>query len=225
MKNLHTGVNTIKVRAYKPYTLDYDTNYYGPEYRDDTITVIVSSTIDESIKNINLGTAVLADYEFLGITAVTSSNINNIETAIIKAREEKGSDLTKMEIEKIASDTANRIEAAINEIVAGKGTLSDYQIIEQTSVKEENLEDVNWYLKQQGTSNESEIKSNISTLITALNYVNGGTTTLKYYQTLGITTVTSSNASNVKTTILAAKKEKGSNLTRTEIGKVILNIV
>ncbi|GAA0126306.1 hypothetical protein UT300019_22090 [Clostridium sp. CTA-19] len=87
------------------------------------------------------------------------------------------------------------------------------------------MKDVNWYLKEKVTTNESEIKSNVSTVITALNYVNSGTITLKYYQTLGITTVTSSNAINVKTAILAAKKEKGSKLTRAEIMKVVsLNI-
>ena len=47
LKNLHTGVNTIRVRAYKPYTLDFDRYYYGKDYKDDTITVIVPGNIDE----------------------------------------------------------------------------------------------------------------------------------------------------------------------------------
>lgn len=111
---------------------------------------------------------------------------------------------------------SNERESAIKEIINGQGKLSDYQIIGITSVK-----DVNWYLKEKVTTNESEIQSNVSTVITALNYVNSGTITLKYYQTL----VTSSNAINVKTAILAAKKEKGSKLTRAEIMKVVsLNI-
>ncbi len=57
-------------------------------------------------------------------------------------------------------------------------------------------------------------------MVAALNNINNGTMTIGYYQTLGITVVTSSNASNVKNAIIEAKKEKGSNLTRIEIGKV-----
>lgn len=220
LKNLHTGVNTIRVRAYKPYTVNLDPNYQGPEYRDDTITVIVQGSIDESIKNINSGTAVIADYELLGITKVTSSNIANVRNAIIAAKEKKGSDLTQTEIEQVVEYAANEKETAVKNIIAGQGKLSDYQILGITNVKEENLEDVNWYLKEKGITNESQIKTNVNAIVTALNNINSGTTTIGYYQTLGITVVTSSNASNVKTAIIEAKKEKGSNLTRIEIGKV-----
>ncbi|MDU1404206.1 MAG: hypothetical protein E6920_20130, partial [Clostridium sp.] len=85
--------------------------------------------------------------------------------------------------------------------------------------------DVNWYLKEKGTSNEAQIKTNVSNIVNTLNNVNAGTTTLSCYQTLGITTVTSSNVRNVKEAIIAAKKEKGSNLTRTEIKIIVLNII
>ncbi|WP_195980251.1 hypothetical protein [Clostridium butyricum] len=220
MKNLHTGVNTIRVRAYKPYTVNLDPNYQGPEYRDDTITVIVQGSIDESIKNINSGTAVIADYELLGITKVTSSNIANVRNAIIAAKEKKGSDLTQTEIEQVVEYAANEKETAVKNIIAGQGKLSDYQILGITNVKEENLEDVNWYLKEKGITDESQIKSNVNTVVSALSNINNGTMTLSYYQTLGITTVTSSNSTDVKNAIIEAKKEKGSNLTRIEIGKV-----
>ncbi|MDR5586767.1 hypothetical protein RGC78_04735, partial [Clostridium sp. 5N-1] len=62
---------------------------------------------------------------------------------------------------------------------------------------------------------------NINTIKTALNYINSGTTTISYYETLGIKTVNSSNASAVKTAILAAKKEKKNNLTKSEIKQVL----
>ena len=223
LKNLHTGINTIKVRAFKPYTVNLDPNYYGPEYIDNTIRVMVTSTIDESIKNINLGTAAIADFELLGITTVTSSNIRDVRNAIMVAREKKGSDLIQAEIEQVVEHASNEKETAVKEIIDGKGTISDYQIIGITNVKEENLEDVNWYLKEKGTSNEAQIKTNVSNIVNTLNNVNAGTTTLSCYQTLGITTVTSSNVRNVKESIIAAKKEKGSNLTRTEIGKIAEN--
>ncbi|MEX0110276.1 hypothetical protein AB2T61_03705, partial [Clostridium butyricum] len=224
LKNLHTGVNTIRVRAYKPYTVNLDPNYQGPEYRDDTITVIVQGSIDESIKNINSGTAVIADYELLGITKVTSSNIANVRNAIIAAKEKKGSDLTQTEIEQVVEYAANEKETAVKNIIAGQGKLSDYQILGITNVKEENLEDVNWYLKEKGITDESQIKSNVNTIVSALSNINNGTMTLSYYQTLGITTVTSSNLTDVKNAILVSRKEKESDLTRTEIQNIIIEL-
>ncbi|EDT76988.1 hypothetical protein [Clostridium butyricum] len=223
LKNLHTGINTIKVRAFKPYTVNLDPNYYGPEYIDNTIRVMVTSTIDESIKNINLGTAAIADFELLGITTVTSSNIRDVRNAIIVAREKKGSDLIQAEIEQVVEHASNEKETAFKEIIDGKGTISDYQIIGITNVKEENLEDVNWYLKEKGTSNENEIKNNVNIIVNALSNINNGTMTLSYYQTLGITTVTSSNVRDVRDVIIVAKEKKESNLTRTEIGKIAEN--
>ena len=224
LKNLHTGVNTIRVRAYKPYTVNLDPNYQGPEYRDDTITVIVQGSIDESIKNINSGTAVIADYELLGITKVTSSNIANVRNAIIAAKEKKGSDLTQTEIEQVVEYAANEKETAVKNIIAGQGKLSDYQILGITNVKEENLEDVNWYLKEKGITDESQIKSNVNTVVSALSNINNGTMTLSYYQTLGITTVTSSSSTDVKNAILVSRKEKASDLTRTEIQNIIIEL-
>ena len=103
--------------------------------------------------------------------------------------------------------------------------MNDYKMLGITNVKEENLEDVNWYLKEKGILKESEISKNINIIINTLSYVNKGTTSISYYQTLGITTVTSSNVSNVKNAIISAKKEKGSDLTRLEIEKVILNLI
>ncbi|MEX0061138.1 hypothetical protein AB2T64_20625, partial [Clostridium butyricum] len=223
LKNLHTGINTIKVRAFKPYTVNLDPNYYGPEYIDNTIRVMVTSTIDESIKNINLGTAAIADFELLGITTVTSSNIRDVRNAIMVAREKKGSDLIQAEIEQVVEHASNEKETAVKEIIDGKGTISDYQIIGITNVKEENLEDVNWYLKEKGTSNENEIKNNVNIIVSALSNINNGTMTLSYYQTLGITTVTSSNVRDVRNAIMVAKEKKESDLTRTEIGKIAEN--
>ncbi|APF25064.1 nitrite/Sulfite reductase ferredoxin-like half domain protein (plasmid) [Clostridium butyricum] len=183
------------------------------------------SNIVNTLNNVNAGTTTLSGYQILGITTVTSSNVRNVKDAIIAAKKEKGSNLTRTEIGKIAENAANIREAAVKEIVDGKGTISDYQIIGITNVKEENLEDINWYLKEKGTSNEAQIKTNVSNIVNTLNNVNAGTTTLSCYQTLGITTVTSSNVRNVKDAIIAAKKEKGSNLTRTEIKSIVLNII
>ncbi|MEX0061146.1 hypothetical protein AB2T64_20665, partial [Clostridium butyricum] len=184
------------------------------------VNIIVSA-----LSNINNGTMTLSYYQTLGITTVTSSNVRDVRNAIMVAKEKKESDLTRTEIGKIAENAANIREAAVKEIVDGKGTVNDYQIIGITNVKEENLEDVNWYLKEKGTSNEAQIKTNVSNIVNTLNNVNAGTTTLSCYQTLGITTVTSSNVRNVKESIIAAKKEKGSNLTRTEIKSIVLNII
>ena len=223
LKNLHTGINTIKVRAFKPYTVNLDPNYYGPEYIDNTIRVVVTSTIDESIKNINLGTAAIADFELLGITTVTSSNIRDVRNAIMVAREKKGSDLTQTEIEQVVEYASNEKETAFKDIILGQGKLSDYKILGITNVTEENLEDVNWYLKEKGTSNEDEIKNNVNIIVSALSNINNGTMTLSYYQTLGITTVTSSNVRDVKNAIMVAKEKKESDLTRTEIGKIAEN--
>jgi predicted methyltransferase len=223
LKNLHTGINTIKVRAFKPYTVNLDPNYYGPEYIDNTIRVVVTSTIDESIKNINLGTAAIADFELLGITTVTSSNIRDVRNAIMVAREKKGSDLTQTEIEQVVEYASNEKETAFKDIILGQGKLSDYKILGITNVTEENLEDVNWYLKEKGTSNENEIKNNVNIIVSALSNINNGTMTLSYYQTLGITTVTSSNVRDVRNAIMVAKEKKESDLTRTEIGKIAEN--
>ncbi len=178
------------------------------------------NAIVTALNNINSGTTTIGYYQTLGITVVTSSNASNVKNAIIEAKKEKGSNLTRIEIGKVAESVSNEREAVIKKIIDGQGSLNDYQMIGITNVKEENLEDVNWYLKEKGITNESQIKTNVNAIVTALNNINSGTTTIGYYQTLGITVVTSSNASNVKTAIIEAKKEKGSNLTRIEIGKV-----
>ncbi|MEX0005096.1 hypothetical protein AB2U01_20605, partial [Clostridium butyricum] len=204
-----------------------DVNWYLKEKAITNESQIKTSVnaIVAALNNINSGTMTIGYYQTLGITSVTSSNASNVKAAIIEAKKEKGFNLTRIEIGKVAESASNEREAAIKKIIGGQGTLNDYKMLGITNVKEENLEDVNWYLKEKGILKESEISKNVNIIINTLSYVNKGTTSISYYQTLGITTVTSSNVSNVKNAIISAKKEKGSDLTRLEIEKVILNLI
>ena len=56
-----------------------------------------------SVVVINAGSATVADYKALGITGVSSLNIGTVNTGIATAKTTKGSDLTKVEIQKVVN--------------------------------------------------------------------------------------------------------------------------
>jgi hypothetical protein len=204
-----------------------DVNWYVSSQNSSTASVISNNvfTILTTLKNVNSGVTTISNYTTLGITTVTSDNMAQVKTAILAAVKAKGSNLTKAEIEKVVSDTVTPLNNAITEIESGNGTLSDYQELGITTVTSSTLGDVNWYVSSKNSSTISTITSNVAVMLSALNSINSGTTATSYYNTLGITTVTSANVTQVKTAILAAVKTKGSNLTKSEIEKVVLNTI
>ena len=184
-----------------------------------------SQVSKDALKRINAGTASLNDYSTLGISGVISSNLSSINSVIKITRDEKNQDLTKEEIQEIVNELPNKIEEANNKINKGEGTLKDYALVGITNATTSNLEDVNWYVKGKDNSTINKLQSNVNTIINTLRYINNGSTSTSYYTTIGITTVNSSNITAVANSVKAKKADKGSDLTRAEIVKVVEEVI
>ncbi|WP_315079233.1 hypothetical protein [uncultured Clostridium sp.] len=200
-----------------------DVNWYVKGKDNSTLSKLQGNinTIKNALNYINGGTTTASYYEALGIKTVNANNSLAVKARILAAKKAKGNNLTKVEIEKVVSEALNDVSSSYVKINAGQGTLEDYQLVGASYVTDINLVDVNWYVKGKDNSTLKKLQENINTIKNALNYINSGTTTVSYYEALGIKTVNSNNASAVKTAILAAKKEKKNNLTKSEIEKVV----
>lgn len=183
-----------------------------------------SNAVIDALKYVNAGQKYISYYNILGIDCVNSDNIQYIKDEVLIKKKEKGSNLTRVEIEKVAKTVAKKVDEAIERIKAGNGIKEDYQLLKMSRVTDINIADVNWYLSScsfTGVVKVNQITSKVSNIVSALSNINSGTTSTSYYKTLGITSVTSSNAKQVKTAILAAKSANGKNLNRTQIIEVV----
>lgn len=122
---------------------------------------------------------------------------------------------------KIVKNNVSNNNDIIAKISKGEASLNDYAKININSIDKNTLYDVNWYVKNNDSSNERKIKSNVTKILNTLTKINNGTTTLSYYKILGISDVTANNASTIKSEILSEKKNKGRNLTKAEIEQVV----
>ncbi len=200
-----------------------DVNWYVKGKDNSTLSKLQGNIniIKNALNYINGGTTTASYYEALGIKTVNANNSLAVKNGILAAKKAKGNNLTKIEIEKVVSEALNNVSNSYAKINEGQGTLEDYQLVGASYVTDINLVDVNWYVKGKDNSTLKKLQGNIDSIKKALSYINGGTTTISYYETLGIKTVNSNNASAVKTAILAAKKEKKNNLTKSEIKQVV----
>ncbi|WP_055665875.1 hypothetical protein [Desnuesiella massiliensis] len=174
-----------------------------------------------ALTSINQGSTTLSYYTTLGITTVKSDNVKLVSQNILAAKKVKGNNLTKAEIKAVVDDSLKSIDEAFARINAGLATLEDYKIVGVTNVTEINLVDINEAVKGKDNSTLSKLQGNINVIASALTNINQGSTTLSYYTTLGITGVKSDNIKLISQNILAAKKVKGNNLTKSEIQKVV----
>ena len=156
----------------------------------------------------------------------TSSNENEEDSDDTSSNESEEDSDDKQEENSSSGDKEDTSEESeqqeselkiIKRINSGLGTLEDYETLGINSVTEENITDVNWYLKRYNASNKEKVQSNVNILITALGYVNGGTTQISYYVTLGVDHINAENAVLAEQAVINAKGEKNSELTRTEI--------
>ena len=122
---------------------------------------------------------------------------------------------------KIVKNNVSNNNDIIAKISKGEASLNDYAKININSIDKNTLYDVNWYVKNNDSSNERKIKSNVTKILNTLTKINNGTTTLSYYKILGISGVTTNNASTIKSVILSDKQNKGRNLTKAEIEKAV----
>ncbi len=200
-----------------------DVNWYVKGKDNSTLSKLQGNIniIKNALNYINGGTTTASYYEALGIKTVNANNSLAVKNGILAAKKAKGNNLTKIEIEKVVSEALNNVSNSYAKINEGQGTLEDYKLVGASYVTDINLVDVNWYVKGKDNSTLKKLQGNIDSIKKALSYINGGTTTISYYETLGIKTVNSNNASAVKTAILAAKKEKKNNLTKSEIKQVV----
>ncbi|GAA0717127.1 hypothetical protein GCM10008905_02410 [Clostridium malenominatum] len=184
-----------------------------------------ANTIINSLITINSGTTTLSYYTKLGINTVQSDNAKAVRDAIIIAKDTKGANLTKAEINQVINDVLNKIQISFGSVNAGTATLDDYKLIGVTGVTDINLVDVNEALKGKKHSTLRKVQADANTIITSLSMINSGTTTLSYYTKLGINTVQTSNVKAVRDAIIIARNAKGANLTKAEINQVIDNLL
>lgn len=177
--------------------------------------------LQDAFGRINLGTGTLSDYTTIGVINVTSSNLSGVNAAVKNERDAKGTNLGKDEIQNIVEDLPNRINDANTRINGGIATLADYLLIGITGVTDINLADVNTYVKGKDNSTKSKLQTNVNTIVNALSAINQGNTSITYYTTLGITTVTADNVTAISKNIVSARTAKGNNLTKAEIQKVV----
>jgi len=200
-----------------------DVNEYVQGKDNSTIANLQSNVtaIRLPMNHVNMGSKVISYYTALGATAVTSENVKPISSAIKNAVQLKGSNLTKTEIFKVINDTLIQINNSTIRINNGQGTLADYTLLDITKVTDFNLSDINEYVKGKDNTTNSKLQSNVTTVVTALNSINSGSSTVKYYTTLGITSVNASNIKSISKAVKNAAKLKGSNLSKSEILQVI----
>jgi uncharacterized protein YqfB (UPF0267 family) len=200
-----------------------DVNDYVKGKDNSTLSKLQTNVtnIANALYYISQGSTSITYYTTLGITTVTSDNSVAISKNIVVAKNAKGNNLTKAEIQKIVSDTLVSIASAYTRINAGTATLADYTLIGITGVTALNLADVNDYVKGKDNSTLSKLQTNVTNIANALYFISQGSTSITYYTTLGITTVTASNISVISKNVVTAKNAKGGNLTKSEIVKVV----
>ena len=213
-----TGVNDINL---------IDVNWYVKGKDNSTLSKLQSNVnvVVNALSYINGGGAGISYYTTLGITTVTSDNLNPINTAIKEAKKAKGNNLTKAEIEKVVADTINNLNISYAKISEGQATIADYKLLGITNVTDLVLEDTNWYVKGKDNSTLSKLRNNVNVVVNALSYINSGSTGVNYYTILGFETVTVDNVKPISVAVVNAKKVKGSNLTKAEMQKVITDTI
>ena len=200
-----------------------DVNWYV-KGKDNSTQNKLKTNVDaivNALYHINIGNAGVSTYVTLGITTVTSDNFALVNKNVVIAKKAKGKDLTKIEIEKVVSDTTNNLTECYKRINIGEATLDDYKLVGITNVTDLLVEDVNWYVKGKDNSTQNKLKTNVD----ALYHINIGNAGVSAYTTLGITAVTSDNFILIDKNVVVAQKAKGKNLTKVEIEKVVRDTI
>src|SRR5665648_566432 len=135
--------------------------------------------------------------------------------------------MTELEATLIAAEDELVVltEAAIAAINAGGATVQNYTDAGITGVTSNNIAGVNTAVAAAKVTKGSDLTSSeIQAVVdkgAAIKAINAGTAILETYTVAEITGVTEGNLANVNTAVVAAKADKGSDLTRSEIQDVV----
>lgn len=153
------------------------------------------------INRINLGKATIVDYEYIGITIVTSNNIDFVNSLIINTNLTSIDDI-KAKVADIVAE--HNYYVLIN---SGEATLDVFTHLGITGITVENLNYINLNIKGLNLLTVSEIQAKVNALVSIYEYyavINSGQATLDVYTSLGITGVTSVNINFINQFIKSA---------------------
>ncbi|KHD34560.1 hypothetical protein NL50_16645 [Clostridium acetobutylicum] len=182
-----------------------------------------SNETDEEklIASINVGSENLSDYNSLGFTNVKPDNIKVMEQQIKNARTSKGADLTKDEIGTTIANTSDSIKGIFDRMTKGTAVVSDYQFLLITQVNSNNLQDINSWLTGKRYALISKILSTVDKITTAVSNINNANDHESDFTALQIYNVQEDLVPFLNENISAAKKNKGSDLSSSEINTVV----
>ncbi len=153
------------------------------------------------INRINLGKATVVDYEYIGLTIVTSNNIDFVNSLIINTNLTSIDDIKA----KVADIVAQHNYYVL--INSGEATLDVFTHLGITGITVENLNYINLNIKGLNLLTVSEIQAKVNALVSIYEYyavINSGQATLDVYTSLGITGVTSVNINFINQFIKSA---------------------
>lgn len=204
-----------------------DVNWYLNGKDNSTINKINenANAVVTAIDSINSGVNDWRYYNKLGVLSVNSDNIKYITKSIQDLKLEKKRNLTRQEIINESTSAVAKFGAFNTKVVNGNGTIDDYIALGLTNVTSDTVEDVNEYIKNQDNSTFSKLKNNTSTIVNILMNINEGKADWRAYNKLGINAVNSDNFKFINESVKTARDKKDSNLTKSEILKVIENII
>ncbi|WP_185966741.1 hypothetical protein, partial [Clostridium sp. HBUAS56017] len=142
------------------------------------------------IERINLGTASVDDYEFIGITGVNVQNLIYVNVDL------KGKNYNNQADIQVRVNLVINIRAAYGRIDLGNASLDDYELIGATGVNINNLIYINAELKGKGYGDLVQVQASINKVVSYVDIfvrINGGEGTLNDYIVLGILGVTKHN--------------------------------
>ncbi len=117
------------------------------------------------------------------------------------------------------SDKKNTVE----NIISGRGTLKDYEIINAYKVNKENIRDINEFLKKRKSLNKDDIKREANSAAITLIRINEGNGTIYNYKKFNIDVIPS-KLYIINKFISIYKDEAGRNLSISEIRDAVLRI-
>ncbi|MEA4805963.1 Ig-like domain-containing protein [Acetobacterium wieringae] len=178
---------------------------------------------------INAGSATFQNYRDAEIYGVSEGNLADVNAAVTAAKTAKGSDLTRTEIQ---SAVDRVLEAAVVHINAGSATLQNYSNAGIFGVSADNLAAVNAAVTAAKALKGSDLtRAEVQTVVMnvyeteQVAVINAGTATVQDYTEAGILGVTADNLTAVNAAVAAAKERKSSDLTKTEIQQVVVDVL
>ena len=153
----------------------YDKSHIKKEANSAAVTLI----------RINEGNGTIFNYKKFKIN-ILPSELHIINMQLKKLKEKKQRNLTLSEIKDFVLRLTKNIKVSMDRINEGKGLIEDFKIIGIDELKEDNIYDINKFLKDKNVKTPNKIRSEIKRFFSAINKISIGIGTLNNYKAIGI---------------------------------------